>query len=250
MRLSLPSAQVISVGPQDALLIDDGKGTATVVLRNVANAGAGVTARLIVKSAAAKGVRSQVFQLAAVTSAFDRAQETLTLTFPSPSKLGVKSLALTGNRVVLSLRRCDPQQTLCPRFDDGTAREIERTVRPVTAETRAEAAQAGAPFNIAARSPVVVPGPDGVGTVVLVASKIPAGAKLLIDVAGADVAAAADANNAALPQEDGNFAIIANGRYAFKLFNLTRDSPVTFTAEGQKGDTKLGTDTAKVRVGQ
>jgi hypothetical protein len=246
-KLGLPPLPIISVGQQDAVMTDDGKANAVVVLGNVRKGDAGLSARLIVKGARENGKPSRNLELAALNTVYDPLQETLKLTFPSPARLGVKTLAASGNRVVLSLKPCDQTQ-FCPRFE-GNAIEIFRSIAAVVPEAEAKSeAKAAAPFKLAARNTVVVAGRDGIGTVVLVASKIPAGAKLLVDVAGADVAAVTDAQGSAIVPEEGGYPIGADGRYGFRLFNLIDDSSVTFTAEGRKGNDTIGTTNATVRV--
>ena len=256
IEFELAGAPILYIPKEDALVLDDGKQSATALLYNVTGTSvSGFSAYLSIPAGNQKA--GKPLNIAAQTISLDPSTHVLTLTFPSPkkwsgakidtttSKAGRASpspppAATIGNLVVQT--NCKIVTQLCPTLagepSSTGASSVTLTARVVTASDGAETATAD--IKLVQGSNVVDENNEGKGVLTFKISGIPKStppqppSTVAITVTGADVSSAADSSGAALTLGENGFVAKKDGAYTFSLFNLSPGSKVSVSAQEMK----------------
>ncbi|KPD14768.1 hypothetical protein ADM96_37555 [Burkholderia sp. ST111] len=254
----VPRASNLTIPPQqDALVLDDGKQNAQVTLYNVGGtSAAGFGAYLTIAPASAQGNTGKPVNLAVQSMTLDPIAHTLTLTFPSPQKWGLRTSTPapqgqtppkadkrgkaikvaqtpTNADALYIFASCTDSTQLCPEYDGPLSMQAHIV-------TSASDAAAGSPdFKVTQGSNVIDEANDGKGVMSIVISglkpqKNQPAASVAVTVTGADVGLATDSAGTALTLGDNGYVIRQNGTYTFNLFNLSPGAKVTATAQQMK----------------
>jgi hypothetical protein len=245
--LELPDAVDIRTSTQDVFVQDDGKDNATVLITGISGYSPGSLRPVLhIVPVDDKGRSQSLVTVPVQAAGYDASARSLTLTFPSLAKLGIKKTAPNGNTLDISPTACDETKRNCPTLDG--ARSAVSYVAHMVATT--PASKKPAAFTMAPAAPTIVIQKDGegLGHAAIVVTKLPKGNTAAIAVAGAEVLSAVNSAGVALSLSDDGYGITSNGTYTFALRGLRDDSNVTFTGQELKNGSKLGTTPLSVRA--
>jgi hypothetical protein len=239
---------------ENTIVIDDGKQTAKVVLYNVdVQSTTGFSAYLTIPPDAPASTASA--PLPAQSMALDPLSRELTLTFPSPQKLGLRkppSAPLVASKAKAKNR---PQTNTSPSYTQATlfiwrpcldldpsnvpdackGADTTLPVRIITAPSEPDSTSSG--LKLAQGSDVIDESADGKGVMTLAVSGLSSAkgqsrtSTVAIAISGADVSAAQSAAGSALKLGDNGYVVPQNGMYTFHLFNLSPGAKVTAKAQ-------------------
>jgi hypothetical protein len=271
-----PVPQKIEIPPQNVVLNDDKSGTVTVVLGDVQGASASTLAAslnltpssspkgtpivatakcpktcptALEKSAAPKStklVQGTPVTLAAQALTIDPIAHTLTLSFPSPAKVGVTGLwddahggSTPPSTLTISQVGCEDIDSLCPEFTPTT---LSVSLNEVSAP-----AAAGAGFTLMDSGNDVLFDSSSTGALPIIINPLQVGVTVNLAIAGAAVQSLtgpSPASTQILPSKSG-YALTQAGVYTLNLSDLTTGTIVTVTATGNKPNPAGGSQPAQ-----
>ena len=233
----LPLPSKISIAKQTALLLDDMKDNAKIQLQvNADTPNHMITAALVFNTMDKDKQNQAEYRLLPQEVSLNPNSGILTLTFPSPAKLGMDEKEVSSGQLKLS-RRCPPsaRPLLCPELD-GQQNFPLRYIQAKTDKT----ADAGPDLSFTAKVTQVT-AKAGIGVAIVTIDKVKDD-YALIAVDDADVKSATDERGAEWKISNGTIRVDKNQtkRITFQLYNLHSGMTFTIRAEGHKGSTRTG----------
>lgn len=230
--VELPEAADMVIPKQTALLRDDGKEKANILLRDVSGiTPQQVSARLVLNN------KGRTYEFPAEGISPDPSSGTLDLQFPSPAKWHLDKVNYARSRLVVEPRHCDLGNA-CARVAIATPFRLLRT--------GVEAPKPKAGFEMRTTTNEIVTD-KGMGTVKLVFDKFKDDrAELTWNGAEVKSAKSADGTDVAITLD--KITLQAGGALTLEVQNAKPNGKVTFKAVGYKGKNKTGETTTEFNV--